>query len=89
MTLSQRLEVQIQHQEAVELTLNFVKEMMARIPALETALQSGMVHGISPAEDIRQFKAAIKALGYFTPAEAGFYTPSVQQLKAELTALTR
>lgn len=78
------LQKALAHQEAVELTLAWVKEMSARVPALRAALSQGCMHGISPAADVRQFEAALRCLNYFTPSEASFYKPTAAELKAKL-----
>jgi hypothetical protein len=78
------LQKALAHQEAVELTLAWVKEMSARVPALRAALSQGYTHGISPAEDVKQFEAALRCLHYFTPSEGAFYKPTAAELKAKL-----
>lgn len=76
----------VRHQEAVELTLAWVKEMRERLPELEAALQRGTVPGISPALDLRQIHEALNALFSFHPSEARFYKPTAAELKAELAS---
>jgi hypothetical protein len=76
----------LNHMEAVQLTLNWVAEMVKRLPALEAAVEGKGVQGVSAREDVRGIKEAIKKLGYFLPEEAAIYSPAenLAVLRAEL-----